>query len=172
MLSSVEESGAASTSPAIRPTGRWPLPPSVRALLRAGKTRRRLAPYLLLAPSAVAIGLMLVWPAIQLGEYSLQNYGLPQVTGAVSTSWVGLGNFRRVLADPEFWSSLRISVLFAVVVVPLTLVIGTLVGLLLNRLGRKLAALVSTAALLAWAMRAVSASVILRPSRLSRRPTR
>jgi len=107
MLSSVKEAGTASTSPAIRPNGRWPLPPSVRALLRAGKTRRRLVPYLLLVPSAVAIGLMLIWPAIQLGEYSLQNYGLPQVTGAVPTSWVGLGNFRQVLSDPEFWSSCR-----------------------------------------------------------------
>ena len=160
MLSSVKEAGTASTSPAIRPNGRWPLPPSVRALLRAGKTRRRLVPYLLLVPSAVAIGLMLIWPAIQLGEYSMQDYGLPQVTGAVPTSWVGLGNFRQVLSDPEFWSSLRISVLFALVVVPLTLVVGTLVGLLLNRLGRKMAAFVSTAALLAWAMPAVSASVI------------
>ena len=161
MLSSVkQQAGAVTASPANRPNGRWPLPPSVRTLFGTRKTRRRLTPYLLLAPSAVAIGLMLIWPAIQLGEYSLQDYGLPQVTGAAPTSWVGLGNFRQVLSDPEFWSSLRISVLFAVVVVPLTLVIGTLVGLLLNRLGRKMAAFVSTAALLAWAMPAVSASVI------------
>ncbi len=117
-------------------------------------------PYLLILPSAVAIGLLLAWPAIQLAVYSFQDYGLPQVTGAAPTSWVGFGNYRLVLADPEFWSALRISVLFAVVVVPLTLIVGTLVGLLLNRLGRKMAAFVSTAALLAWAMPAVSASVI------------
>jgi len=115
---------------------------------------------MLLVPSAVAIGLMLVWPAIQLAYYSFQNYGLPQVTGAEPTQWVGLGNFRLILSDPEFWSSARISVIFAAVVVPLTLVIGTLVGLLLNRLGRKMAAFVSTAGLLAWAMPAVSASVM------------
>jgi ABC-type sugar transport system permease subunit len=113
-----------------------------------------------LLPSAVAIGLLLVWPAIQLAVYSFQDYGLPQVTGAEATSWTGLENFRLVLSDPEFWSSLRISVLFAVIVVPLTLVIGTLVGLLLNRLGPKMAAFLSTSALLAWAMPAVSASVI------------
>jgi N,N'-diacetylchitobiose transport system permease protein len=115
---------------------------------------------MLLLPSAVAIGLLLVWPAIQLAVYSFQNYGIPQVTGAEPTQWTGLGNFRLVLDDPEFWSSLRISVMFAVVVVPLTLIVGTLVGLLLNRLGRKMAAFVSTAGLLAWAMPAVSASVI------------
>ncbi len=129
------------------------------AFLGAGG-RRRLAPYLLLLPSAAAIGLLLVWPAIQLAVFSLQDYGLPQVMGTMPTQWTGLANFRLVLTDPVFWSSLRISVLFAVVVVPLTLVTGTLVGLLLNRLGRKMAAFVSTAALLAWAMPAVSASVI------------
>lgn len=118
-------------------------------------------PYLLLLPSAVAIGGMLVWPAIQLAVYSFQDYGLPQVTGAEPTQWVGFGNFRLILIDPEFWSSLRISVLFAVIAVPLTLVVGTLVGLLLNQLGRKMAAFVSTAALVAWAMPAVSASVMM-----------
>jgi N,N'-diacetylchitobiose transport system permease protein len=45
-------------------------------------------------------------------------------------------------------------------VVPLTLITGTLVGLLLNRLGPKMAAFVSTAALLAWATPPVSASVL------------
>ena len=115
---------------------------------------------MLLLPSAVAIGLLLVWPAIQLAYYSFQDYGLLQVTGQQPTQWVGFGNFRNILSDPEFWSSARISVVFALVVVPLTLVTGTLVGLLLNRLGRKMAAFVSTAALLAWAMPAVSASVM------------
>ena len=50
--------------------------------------------------------------------------------------------------------------LFAAVVVPLTLITGTLVGLLLNRLGQKMAVFVSTAALLAWATPPVSASVL------------
>ena len=66
-------------------------------------------PYLLILPSAAAIGLLLAWPAIQLAVYSFQDYGLPQVTGAAPTSWVGFGNYRLVLSDPEFWSALRIS---------------------------------------------------------------
>ena len=44
--------------------------------------------------------------------------------------------------------------------VPLTLIVGTLVGLLLSRLGRKMAAFVSSVSVLAWATPAVSASVI------------
>src|SRR3984885_3927407 len=119
MLSSVQRAGVPVTSDSDRPNGRWPLPPPVRHPLGRGGARRRLAPYLLILPSAVATGLLLAWPAIQLAVYSSQDYGLPQVTGAAPTSWVGFGNYRLVLSDPEFWSALRISVLFAVAVVPL-----------------------------------------------------
>ncbi|MGB6456753.1 MAG: sugar ABC transporter permease [Streptosporangiaceae bacterium] len=122
--------------------------------------RHKLAPYLLLLPALIGIALVLLWPLIQVAVYSLQNYGLPQVTGALATQWVGLANFSTTLHDPLFWLSLRTSVLFAVVVVPVTLVIGSIVGLMLNRLGKKMSIFVSTAALLAWATPPVSASVL------------
>jgi N,N'-diacetylchitobiose transport system permease protein len=51
-------------------------------------------------------------------------------------------------------------VISAAVMVPLTLVVGTLVGLLLSRLGRRMATFVSSVSVLAWATPAVSASVI------------
>src|SRR5437773_6806392 len=49
--------------------------------------RHRLAPYALLLPSVVAIGLLLFWPTVQIAEFSFQNYGLPQVTGNAPTQW-------------------------------------------------------------------------------------
>jgi ABC-type sugar transport system permease subunit len=122
--------------------------------------RHRLAPYLLLLPSLAAVGLLILWPTIQIAVFSLQNYGLPQVSGALPAEWTGLSNFTAIVKDPEFWVSLRNSCLFAVVVVPLTLIAGTCVGLLLNRLRRGMAALVSTTALLAWATPTISATVI------------
>jgi N,N'-diacetylchitobiose transport system permease protein len=122
--------------------------------------RHRIAPYLLLVPALGGIALVYLWPLAQMVLYSFQNYGLPQITGAAPVQWVGFGNFTTTFADPEFWLSLRITVIFAAVVVPLTLVAGTLVGLLLNRLGRKMSAFVSTAALLAWATPPVSGSVL------------
>ena len=97
---------------------------------------------------------------MQIGLFSFQQYGLMQITGVAPTQWVGLSNYSQVLHDPEFWLSLKISVLFAVVVVPLTMIVGTLTGLLLARLGPKMATFVSSAALLAWATPAVSAAVI------------
>jgi N,N'-diacetylchitobiose transport system permease protein len=122
--------------------------------------RHRLAPYLLLAPALVGMSLVLLWPLIQVVVYSFQNYGLPQITGAAPTQWVGFANFSQTLTDAEFWLSLRTTVVFAAIAVPLTLVVGTLVGLLLNRLGKKMAAFVSTAALLAWSVPPVAASVL------------
>ncbi len=122
--------------------------------------RHKLAPYLLLVPALTGIVLVLIWPLVQVVTYSFQNYGLPQITGAEPTQWIGFANFTQTFADPEFWLSLRITVIFACVAVPLTLIVGTLIGLLLNRLGKKMAAFVSTAALLAWAVPPVSASVL------------
>jgi N,N'-diacetylchitobiose transport system permease protein len=122
--------------------------------------RHRLAPYLLALPSLAVIGALVIWPTIQIGVFSFQNYGLPQLAGASPTQWVGVSNYTHILHDPEFWLSLRLSVISAAIMVPLTLVVGTLVGLLLSKLGRRMAAFVSSVSVLAWATPAVSASVI------------
>ena len=122
--------------------------------------RYHLAPYLLSAPALAGVGWLIVWPTVQVGLFSFQNYGILQVAGVAPTRWVGLANFTTTFSDPEFWVSLRNSVLFAGVVVPLTLVTGTCVGLLLNRLGRRMSVVVSTSTLLAWATPTVAATVI------------
>jgi N,N'-diacetylchitobiose transport system permease protein len=122
--------------------------------------RHHVGPYLLLVPSLLLIGGLVLWPTAQLAVFSFQNYGLAQLAGSAPTQWVGFANYSQILHDPEFWLSLRLSVVSAAVMVPLTLAVGTLVGLLLSRLGRKMATFVSSVAMLAWATPAVSASVI------------
>ena len=64
---------------------------------------------------------------------------------------MGFTNYSHILHDPEFWLSLRLSVLSAAAMVPLTLIVGTLVGVLLSHLGRKMAAFVASVSVLAWA---------------------
>jgi ABC-type sugar transport system permease subunit len=135
-------------------------PGSARVRLATFVRRRKLAPYLLLAPALVGIALVLLWPLVQVAIFSFQNYGIQQITGALPTQWVGFANFSTTFSDPEFWLSLRNTALFAIAAVPLTLIVGTVVGLLLNRLGKKMSIFVSTAALLAWATPPVSASVL------------
>ncbi len=135
-------------------------PGTARERLGTFVRRHKLAPYLLLAPALIGIALVLLWPLAQVAIYSFQNYGLAQITGVLPAQWVGFANFSTTFTDPEFWLSLRNSLLFAIVAVPLTLLVGTIVGLLLNRLGKKMSIFVSTAALLAWATPPVSASVL------------
>jgi ABC-type sugar transport system permease subunit len=122
--------------------------------------KRGLGPYLLLVPATAVIGVLIIWPAVQVGLFSFQNYGLMQISGVEPAQWIGFANYSQILHDPEFWASLKISLYFAVIVVPLTLIAGTLVGLLLARLGPRMRTFVSISALLAWATPAVSASVI------------
>jgi N,N'-diacetylchitobiose transport system permease protein len=83
-----------------------------------------------------------------------------QISGVLPAQWIGFSNYSQILHDPEFWRSLKTSLYFALVVVPLTMIVGTLVGQLLARLGPKMRTFVSVSALLAWATPAVSASVV------------
>jgi ABC-type sugar transport system permease subunit len=144
------------------PRGRQPRPNPVPGQSRFGAflRRHRLAPYLLLVPALAAIALVLLWPTVQIVVYSLQNFSEGQIVGTLPAQWVGFSNFSTTLHDPEFWLSLRTTVIFAAVVVTLTMIVGTLVGLLLNRLGKKMATFVSGAALVAWATPQVAASVV------------
>lgn len=129
-------------------------PPPVR------RTRRRSPfPYALLAPSLVVLTVLVAWPLVQLVVTSFQNYGREQAFGAPAT-WAGLGNYRALLADPGFYAVLVRSFLFMVVAVALTISIGTLVALLLARLGRPLRFLLSVGLLLAWAMPPLSAVMV------------
>jgi ABC-type sugar transport system permease subunit len=139
-----------------------PPAPSLSFRQRAGIwiRKRGLGPYLLLLPATAVIGALILWPAVQVGLFSFQNYGLSQISGVLPAQWIGFANYSQILHDPEFWTSLKISLYFALVVVPLTLIVGTLVGLLLERLGPKMRTFVSVSAILAWATPAVSASVI------------
>jgi N,N'-diacetylchitobiose transport system permease protein len=159
MVKTVNGRPGSTTFPAGPPSGRTPLLTFWQRGTRWTR-RHKIAPYLLVLPSLALIAVLVLWPAVQLGVFSFQNYGLPQLAGTEPTQWVGFGNYSQVLHDPEFWLSLRLSVISAAVMVPLTLVVGTLVGLLLSRLGRRMATFVSSVSVLAWATPAVSASVI------------
>ena len=155
-----DRSPAGADSPARRPARvRTPgLTPRQRAAIWI--RRHGVAPYLLMLPATAVIAWLVLWPAVQIGLFSFQNYGLMQVIGVQPTQWIGVRNYSQILQDSEFWVSLRISLIFAAAVVPATLIVGTLVGLLLSKLGKKMATFVSTAALLAWGTPAISGSVI------------
>lgn len=131
----------------------------------ARRRRRRVdrLPYWLLAPSLAVIGVLLLWPLGQVLWMSLHDLrSARQIRGERPWPWAGLANYRRILEDPFFWRVLRNTVLFALANVGLTMVLGTLVGLLLHRLTRRMASFVGSAVMLAWATPAVTGAIVWR----------
>lgn len=137
-----------------------------RAVARKTPARRRPArvdrlPYLLLLPGLLVIGGLLLWPlgqVVAMSFYRLNN--VRQLRGDREWPWVGLGNYAEILADPFFRTVLRNTVLFAAANVALTMILGTLVGLLLNRLSRGMATFVGSCVMLAWATPALTGAIV------------
>jgi len=50
--------------------------------------------------------------------------------------WVGLQNYLDVLADPEFWDSLGFTLLFIAATVPAKILLGFVIALMLDQVGR------------------------------------
>ena len=74
--------------------------------------RERLVPYLLLAPQVIVTIVFFLWPA---GQAIYQSV-LREDPFGLSRRFVGFENFDRLFADPAFWHSLGISVVFAAAV--------------------------------------------------------
>jgi N,N'-diacetylchitobiose transport system permease protein len=109
------------------------------------------APYVLLAPALAVLAAVLGYPLYLLVKTSFQEYGLEQLI-ARRGEWVGLDNYREILSDSLFWQVLLRTVVFTLVNVGLTMVLGTLVALLLVRLGPIMRVLLTSGLVLVWAM--------------------
>jgi N,N'-diacetylchitobiose transport system permease protein len=131
---------------------------------RPGRSRRvgaRAArPWLLLAPALLVMGGLLLYPLVRVVVISLQDFGLRQLVSG-RTNWVGLDNYAELLGNGDLWRTvLPNTVLFALVAVALTVVVGTLVALLLARLHPVTRGIVTTAIMLAWAIPAVTGTYV------------
>jgi N,N'-diacetylchitobiose transport system permease protein len=117
---------------------------------------RAAVPYLLLAPAVAVIVAVLAYPLYLLGSLSFQQYGLFELIRH-DGSWVGLDNYRTILSDSLFVDVLVRTVVFTAVCVSLTMFFGTLIALLLARLGPFMRLLLTSGLVLVWAMPVVVA---------------
>ncbi len=97
-------------------------PPSVPAW------RRRLRPYLLSVP-ALLITVGILYPFVLGAYYSVLNYAAVRP----APTFVGLDNFKLVMSDPVFWTSVRVTASYALVATAVETVLGVGIALLLNR---------------------------------------
>jgi N,N'-diacetylchitobiose transport system permease protein len=117
-------------------------------------------PWLLLAPGLVILAVLMLWPLIQVVIYSLQDYGLREINTGES-NWIGVDNYVEALTNPTLWTVvLPNTVGFAAVAVFVTVAVGTLVALLLAKLGPVWRTIVSSCIMVAWAMPAVTGTYV------------
>lgn len=84
-----------------------------------------MTPYLLLTPCFLIFGLFVFYPFFNNILYSLS---LTQANGAIS-KYVGLKNYLRVLTSQNFWSSITVTLKFALIVGTFSFGIGVLLAL-------------------------------------------
>ncbi|WP_394430575.1 carbohydrate ABC transporter permease [Streptomyces sp. SGAir0957] len=116
-------------------------------------------PYLLLLPALLVTAIFLGWPLVKDGLLSFQNLNMGQLIQHV-TEWNGVENYKEVLGGEDFWRVTLRSTIFTAINVVLIMVAGTLVGLLLARLGKKMRLTLMLGLVLAWAMPLVASSTV------------
>ncbi|MFE1796994.1 carbohydrate ABC transporter permease [Streptomyces sp. NPDC059517] len=150
-------------APGVRKTD---VPPPDDTGIRKGKGGRPAgsrggvsAPYVLLLPALLATVILLGWPLIKNGMLSFQNLNPRQLILHL-TEWRGFDNYTDVLSSADFWKVVQRTVVFTAVNVVLTMVFGTLVGLLLARLGKRMRLVLLLGVVLAWAMPVIAATTV------------
>lgn len=113
---------------------RAPRPPTLPG--EAGLPRRRLATreawlaVALLVPSAVVVFGVVVYPILRTVTTSFFEVASPMP--GVSHPFAGLGHYADILASADFWAAIGRTTYFTLVSTGLELVLGILLGLLLN----------------------------------------
>jgi alpha-glucoside transport system permease protein len=124
------------------------------AELLPGKWEDRVKPYLYLLPALAAIGLYLIYPAIQTFVYSFANER--------STAFVGFSNYTELLASPNFQNTLFNTFLWILLAPAGSIVLGLLIAWLADRLRPRGEKISKTLIFLPMAIGGVSAAVIWR----------
>lgn len=108
-------------------------------------------PYLLIAPSLIALGIILGFPVYKLISLSFERYGLAEIIAGKGT-FIGLENYRETLKDPEFWRILRRSLLFTFGMVSVSIVVGGWLAHLMVKMHPGLRRVLNGVLILVWAM--------------------
>lgn len=107
---------------------------TVTTSTRSAPTRRRrkddtkLA-LMFIAPATVGLLVFLVWPLLTGIYYSFTEY-----TTLTPPVWVGLENYQKLIADPVFWNSLKVTVWYVLINIGVQTVVALLIGVLMQRL--------------------------------------
>ncbi|SDL95635.1 carbohydrate ABC transporter permease [Streptomyces wuyuanensis] len=119
-------------------------------------------PWTLLAPCLLVLLLVLGYPLARLVALSFQKFGQPQLWGFQEPESVGFANFTKILGDGEFWAVVVRTIVFAGGAVILTMVLGMLTALLLQRVSGWVKTLINIALVASWGMPIIVATAIFK----------
>ncbi|MFJ9642637.1 carbohydrate ABC transporter permease [Streptomyces sp. NPDC004244] len=154
------EAGGPHTSGAPRqpqPTGagrRAPSPRAARPAPPAGWL-----PYLLVAPAVLSMAALLLYPLAKNVVLSFQKVDRIEFIQR-RAPFNGVENYTQLLGDGHFWTVVVRTFAFTAANVALIMAIGSLLGLLLNRLGKRMRLVLSMALVMAWAMPIVASVTV------------
>ena len=87
--------------------------------------------YIYIAPAIISAVVFIFIPVIVSLYLGFTRYN--PVTPLSAAKWVGLENYRNILADPVLWQSLGRSIYFALFVIPMQLVFGVILAACLDK---------------------------------------
>ena len=94
----------------------------------SARTREAIECYIFMLPVILGLLLFYVGPMIASLWFSFTDYDMLS-----SAEWVGLQNYQDLASDDIFWTSLRVTVMYSAISVPLVLVLALFLALLLNQ---------------------------------------
>jgi multiple sugar transport system permease protein len=83
--------------------------------------------YAFLTPWIIGMLVLTLGPMLYSLYLSFTKYNL-----ITPPQWIGLGNFAQMGADPRYWQSVRVTLVYVVISVPVVIVVSMLVALVLN----------------------------------------
>ena len=128
----------------------------------AGRRPRPRLPYLLIAPSFLALLIVLGYPLVDMVTLAFQDMTRKELFSGAAPPWAGLGQFRTILGDGFFWTVVARTALFTVVCVSLTMALGLIVALLMRRTSPWVRAVLAGVLVAVWAMPVMVAAAIFR----------
>jgi multiple sugar transport system permease protein len=104
-----------------------------KPVFQRAKLQEALTAYVFLMPALVFIGLWIIYPLFQAFLMSFQELNLLNFS---QRTFVGMENYRGLFEDPVFMESLRTTLIFALVVVPIQSIVALVIATVLHRLPR------------------------------------
>src|SRR3984893_7921874 len=104
---------------------------SRRPFYRAVFYKESICAWLFIAPALLGFTVFYLIPCVRAVYVSLTDWNLLR-----PSKFIGNANYTRLWSDPNFWNSMRVTLLYVLYNIPIQTVIGLLLAVLLARVGR------------------------------------